>query len=193
MRVPPRPLRDCPWYLRPFFWNQKRRYGEVLQAALVWARRPRLFLAVAFLYGMIDSRRSPIPPALRSLLTVRVSQINHCPFCVDINARTLLRRGVPEEKVLALADWRTSPLFDEPERAALAFAEAMTESGAGVTDSIFEEVQRHFDEDAIVELAALVAFQNMSSKFNATLGVPPQGFCRLPVAGREGEAERRPA
>jgi AhpD family alkylhydroperoxidase len=193
MRVPPRPPRDCPWYLRPFFWNQKRRYGEVLQAALVWARRPRLFLAVAFLYGMIDSRRSPVPPALRSLLTVRVSQINHCPFCVDIIARTLLRRGVPEEKLLALADWRTSPLFDEPERAALAFAEAMTESGAGVTDSIFEEVQRHVDEDAIVELAALIAFQNMSSKFNAALGVPPQGFCRLPVAGREGEAERRPA
>lgn len=193
MRVPPRPLRDCPWYLRPFFWNQTRKYGDVLQAALLWARRPRLFLAVAFLYGMIDSRRSPIPPALRSLLTVRVSQINHCPFCVDINARTLLRRGVPEEKVLALAEWRTSPLFDERERAALAFAEAMTEGSGGVTDAEFAELRRHFDEDAIVELTALVAFQNLSSRFNAALGVPPQGFCRLPVAGRERASESRSA
>lgn len=193
MRVSPRPLRDCPWYLRPFFWNQKRKYGEVLQAALLWARRPRLFLAVALLYGAIDSRRSPIPPALRSLLTVRVSQINHCPFCVDINARTLLRRGASEEKILALADWRTSPLFDERERAALAFAEAMTAGGAGVNDTIFAELRRHFDDDAIVELAALIAFQNLSSRFNAALGVPPQGFCQLPIAGREPGAGSRSA
>lgn len=48
------------------------------------------------------------------------------------------------------------------------------------------ELKRHFDEDAIIELTALIAFQNLSSKFNATLGVPPQGFCRreTPVSVR---------
>lgn len=57
-----------PWYLRPFFWNQRRKYGAVLDAALLWARAPRLFIGVALLYGMIDRRSSPLPPPLRSLV-----------------------------------------------------------------------------------------------------------------------------
>ncbi len=190
MRVPPRRVAECPWYLRPFFWNQKRKYGEVLQAALLWARAPRLFLGVAFLYGMIDRRSSPIDPALRSLITVRISQINHCPFCVDINSMTLMKRGVPEEKVRALAEWRTSPLFDDRERAALDYAEAVTVTGAEVTDGMFAALRRHFDEDAIVELTGLIAFQNLSSKFNAALEVPPQGFCRLPATPPAADREK---
>jgi len=99
----------CPFYLRPFFWNQRRKYGEVLKAALLWARVPKLFAAVAVLYGVIDRHSSPIDPALRSLVTVRVSQINSCPFCVDINSATLLKRGVSLDKVDALETWRQRP------------------------------------------------------------------------------------
>lgn len=69
---------------------------------LVVGAGPRLFLGVAFLYGMIDRRSSPLRPALRSLVTVRVSQINHCPFCVDLNSATLLKRGVSRNKIAAL-------------------------------------------------------------------------------------------
>jgi len=50
-------------------------------------------------------------------------------------------------------------------------------------DAVHAELRRHFDEDAVVELTGLIAFQNMSSKFNAALDVPPQGFCRLPQPG----------
>lgn len=182
MRIAPASSR--PWYLRPFFWNQRRRYGKVLDAALLWARSPRLFLAVATLYGAIDRRSSPIDPALRSLLTVRVSQINHCRFCVDLNSATVLRRGIGEDKLWALEDWRASNLFDERERIALEYAEAVTRSDLEVTDELMARLKRHFDDDAIVELTALVAFQNLSSKFNAALDVPPQGFCRLPQRPR---------
>jgi AhpD family alkylhydroperoxidase len=183
------PARTRPWYLRPFFWNQRRKYGRVLDAALLWARSPPLFLSVATLYGAIDRRSSPIPPALRSLLTVRVSQINHCRFCVDINAATLLKRGIGEDKLRALEDWRASNLFDERERVALDYAEAITISDLEVADDLMARLKREFDDDAIVELTALIAFQNMSSKFNAALGVPPQGFCRLPE--RAGNAAER--
>ena len=177
MRIDPKPLSIYPWYLRPFFWNQRRKYGAVLDAALAWARAPRLFLGVAFLYGMIDRRGSPIAPALRSLVTVRVSQINHCPFCVDLNSATLMKRGASLEKVQALERWRESQLFDERERVALDYAEAMTVTGPGVDDGLMARLKRQFDDDAIVELTGLVAFQNLSSKFNAALGVPSQGFC----------------
>ena len=184
MRIAPKPPAAYSWYLRPFFWNQRRKYGAVLDSALLWARAPKLFLGVAFLYGMIDRKSSPLDPALRSLLTVRVSQINHCPFCVDLNSATLMKRGASLEKVEALARWRESGLFDDRERAALDYAEAMTLSQAGVDDALTERLKRHFDDDAIVELTGLIAFQNLSSKFNAALGVPAQGFCHFEPRGK---------
>jgi AhpD family alkylhydroperoxidase len=193
MRIPAKPLASYPWYLRPFFWNQRRKYGAVLDSALLWARAPRLFLGVATLYGMIDRKTSPIEPALRSLITVRVSQINHCPFCVDLNSATLLKRGASAEKVQALDAWQQSPLFSERERAALEFAEAITYSDRRVDDALMARVKQHFDDDAVIELTGLVAFQNLSSKFNSALEVAPQGFCRLPERVRAApDVEFRP-
>ncbi|MCY6382800.1 carboxymuconolactone decarboxylase family protein [Hoeflea prorocentri] len=180
MWIKPNTEHGSAWYLRPFFWNQRRKYGDVLDAALLWARSPKLFMGVACLYGMIDRRSSPISPALRSLLTVRVSQINHCSFCVDINSATLVKRGASLEKVSALAAWRQSALFDEKERDALDYAEAITWSDREVDADLVERLRRHFNDDEIVELTGLIAFQNMSSKFNSALNVPPQGFCQLP-------------
>ncbi len=191
MHIEPRPEALCPWYLKPFFWGQRRKYGKVLDAALLWARSPRLFLGVATLYGMIDRRSSPIEPALRSLVTVRVSQLNGCAFCVDLNSATLLRRGASLGKVEALGHWRDSILFDDRERAALDYAEAMTLSGAGVDGAHIGALRGHFADDVIVELTGLIAFQNLSSRFNAALGVPAQGFCALPrpptEAGNTGD------
>lgn len=181
MRIPAKKPGAYPWFVRLFFWNQRRKYGRILEPALLWGRSPWVFAAMALLYGALDRRRSPLSPVLRALITVRVSQINHCAFCVDINAATLLKRGVDEDKVAALADWRSSPRFDETERAALDYAEAVTLSGRAVEDAAFDRLRRHFDDDALVELTGLIAFQNLSSKFNAALDVPPQGFCALPL------------
>ena len=189
MRVSPRSSWAYPWYLRPFFWQQRRRYGAVLQSALLWARSPKLFLGVALLYGMIDRKSSPIDPALRSLVTVRVSQINGCSFCVDLNSATLLRRGAAPEKIELLNRWRNSDVFDERERAVLEYAEAMTRSELRVQDALITQLRTHFDDDAIVELTGLIAFQNMSSKFNSALAVPPQGFCHIPVSLARTDAD----
>ena len=168
-----------PWYVRLFFWNQRRRYGRVLEPARLWGRSPMVFSALALLYGALDRRKSPLEPALRSLVTVRVSQINWCAFCVEINSATVLRRGVDEEKLAALSGFESNPLFSLREKAALAYAEAITYSDRGTTPGHFRRLRAHFDDDAIIELTALVAFQNLSSKFNAALGVEPQGFCTV--------------
>ncbi|WP_212526031.1 carboxymuconolactone decarboxylase family protein [Actibacterium sp. MT2.3-13A] len=193
MRIEPKSWTRYPWWLRPFFWNQKRKYGVVLDAARLWARSPRLFAGVALLYGMIDRRSSPLDPALRSLVTVLVSQVNHCPFCVDLNSATLLRRGVSAERISALPDWRTSGLFSEAELAALDYADAMTRHERGVDDAGFSRLRQYFHDDAIIELTGLIAFQNLSSKFNAALAVPAQGFCRLPGPAGGGPWENAAA
>jgi uncharacterized peroxidase-related enzyme len=152
---------------------------------LLWGRVPKLFIAVAILYGVLDRRASPLDPVLRSLVTVRVSQINGCRFCVDINSATLITRAASHAKVDALEAWRDSDLFNAKERAALEYAEAMTDSTRRVTDAAVDRLREVFDDDAIVELTGLIAFQNLSSKFNSALDVPAQGFCRLPAAPSE--------
>lgn len=171
-----------PWYVRLFFWNQKRRYGAVLEPARLWGRTPKVFASLALLYGALDRRSSPIEPALRTLITVRVSQINWCSFCVDVNAATALKRGVAEEKLLAIAAFSDSPLFSAREKAALAYADAVTHTGRRPSMEQWATLREHFNDDAIIELTALIAFQNMSSKFNAALQVPPQGFCAVAPA-----------
>lgn len=168
-----------PWYVRLFFWNQKRRYGAILEPARLWGRTPRVFAALALLYGALDRRSSPIEPALRTLVTVRVSQINACSFCVDVNAATALKRNISEAKLLAIATFANSALFSDREKAALVYVETMTYSERRPAVNEFARLREHFSDDAIIELTALIAFQNLSSKFNAALQVPPQGFCAL--------------
>ncbi|MDG2501772.1 MAG: carboxymuconolactone decarboxylase family protein [Porticoccaceae bacterium] len=180
MHIPVKPLVKYPFWLRPFFYNQRRKYGAVLDPGLLWGRVPKLFAAVAILYGVLDRRRSPLDPVLRSLVTVRVSQINYCAFCVDINAMTLANRSGSMDKVEVLEQWQQSDMFGDTERLALEYAEAITYTDRQVTDDLMQRLKSVFDDDTIVELTGLVAFQNLSSKFNSALDVPPQGFCQLP-------------
>ncbi len=187
MRVTEKPLNQYPWYIRPFFWSQRRKYGQVLAPGLLWGRSPKLFMTVALLYGALDRKGSPLHATLRSLVTVRVSQINWCRFCVDLNSLTFAKRAGSMTKVDALDNWRESDAFDPMERVALEYAEAITITDRHVTDELMSSLRQHFDDDAIVELTALIAFQNLSSKFNSALDVPAQGFCRL--AARDKTAD----
>ena len=86
--------------------------------------------------------------------------------------------GLSDEKLDALADYATSPLFDARERAALAYADAMTYTGQEIPDELFDELRRHFDDDELIELTIIVAWENSSSKFNHALGVPSQHLWR---------------
>lgn len=90
-----------------------------------------------------------------------------------------MQAGASEDKIRAVPDCATSPLFDEVERAALAYAEAMTITGQRVDDALFARVRRHFSEPQVVELTAAVALENFRSKFNVALGIEAQGFCVL--------------
>jgi AhpD family alkylhydroperoxidase len=179
MRISEKPMHKYPWYLRLFFWNQERKYGQVLKPALLWARVPKLFLAVSILYGVLNRPKSPIDPILRSLVMVRVSQISWCPFCVDINASLFAERAGSSEKSRALERWRESEIFSKNEKAVLDYAEAITCPGQKVSDDLIARLRDFFDEDGIVELTGLVAFQTLSSKFNNALDIPSQGFCQI--------------
>lgn len=90
------------------------------------------------------------------------------------------KQGITLEKIIALSDFETNELFTEKERIALTYAEAMTRTDKGVNDTIFQQLRQHFNEDEIIELTATIAFENLSSKFNAALDIPSEELCRLP-------------
>jgi alkylhydroperoxidase family enzyme len=86
--------------------------------------------------------------------------------------------GVSDEKILALDEYATSPLYEEKERVALRYAERMTKTDQDVDDELFSRLRLFFDEDALVELTAAIAWENSSSKFNRALRVPSQRLWR---------------
>jgi alkylhydroperoxidase family enzyme len=89
--------------------------------------------------------------------------------------------GISDEKLLALLDWESSPLFDETERLVLEYADSITITDRDVSDALFARLRDCFDDDAIVELTEIVAWENASSKFNRALRVPSQGLWRRSV------------
>ena len=86
--------------------------------------------------------------------------------------------GVSDEKILALDEYATSPLYEEKERVALEYAERMTITDQDVDDDLFSRLRLVFEEDALVELTAAIAWENSSSKFNRALRVPSQHLWR---------------
>ena len=126
---------------------------------LIWGRGPRLVATVGILFGAIDGRRSALSRVLRSLVVVRVSQINSCAFCIDINFHSLANRSGSMDKRLQLTQWRQVGIFDEVERAVLGYAETMTFSDRKVTDDHVVTLRRFFDDDGVVELTGLFAFR----------------------------------
>jgi alkylhydroperoxidase family enzyme len=104
-----------------------------------------------------------------------------------------MRNGASEEKVeAALADYRKSPLLSPREKLALELCERMTYTNKRVTDRFFDRLKRHFTDEELVELAAIIALENFRSKFNPVFAVESQGFCPLPAVKRVAdEAARR--
>ncbi len=177
MRVSEKPNHNYPILARVIFWAQKKKYGDSLTPSKIWGRSPKLLYGLQALYRAVDRKSSPLEPSLRSLISIKISQINDCAFCTDIGEALLRKRGVSQEKVIAISHHESAPEFSERERVAIDYAVAMTVTGQSVSEVLFERLRKYFKDDEIVELTAVIAFQNLSSKFNAALGIPSQGFC----------------
>jgi AhpD family alkylhydroperoxidase len=134
--------------------------------------------------GVFQAKSYPIDTPLRSLISVRVAQLNGCSFCVDLNSYNMLKAAGSSEKAERVSSWRKETIYSEKECAALEWAEMMTDTGRENDPTLITELKKHFDEDAIVALTAWIAFQNLSAKFNAALGADENGLCKPPDASR---------
>ncbi|GAB3878807.1 carboxymuconolactone decarboxylase family protein [Kibdelosporangium lantanae] len=111
--------------------------------------------------------RSTLPKLTQELVSLRISQINGCGWCVDIHTRELAEAGETPLRTNLVAAWRESTVYTEPERAALTLAEEATrlaDAHPGVSDETWERVRKHFDDDQTVALVALVAQMNSANR-----------------------------
>lgn len=116
-----------------------------------------------------------LPAKTIDLVELRASQINGCSVCVDMHARNARRRGETDERLFAVAAWREAPYFDEAERAALALTEALTrlsDRPDPVTDEIWTEAARHYDEPALARLLVAIANINVWNRLNVAVRQP---------------------
>jgi len=108
------------------------------------------------------------------LLKLRASQINGCAYCIDMHSIDARAAGETEQRLYALDAWRETPFFNDRERAALAWIEAITLVAAThVPDDVFEEAKRHFSEQEIVDLTYLAATINAWNRLAIPLRAVP--------------------
>jgi AhpD family alkylhydroperoxidase len=102
-------------------------------------------------------RRCGLEQSLLELVKTRVSQMNGCAYCLDMHTKDARAAGETEQRLYLLAAWRETSFYSDRERAALAWAEALTAlSGREVSDELYAEVRRQFDEKAITDLTLAV-------------------------------------
>jgi AhpD family alkylhydroperoxidase len=115
-----------------------------------------------------------VPPQTLELVHLRASQINGCSACTDGGAANATKAGISTEKLLMVAAWYEDPRFDDAERAALALTEAMTrlaDRPGAVTDEIWAEAAKHYDERQLGALVLMVSITNFFNRINTTFRV----------------------
>jgi AhpD family alkylhydroperoxidase len=118
-----------------------------------------------------------LEPSLLSLLEFRVSQINGCAFCLDMHSKDLRAAGETEQRLYVLEAWRESPFYTDRERAALAWAEAVTALSDGhVPDEVFEQARQQFSEEELANLTLAIVTINGWNRLNIAFRTTPGSY-----------------
>jgi AhpD family alkylhydroperoxidase len=118
---------------------------------------------------------STLPHATQELVKIRASQINGCAFCTDMHTKDALHAGESQVRLNLVAAWREATVFTEAERAALELAEQGTrlaDSPGGVTDEVWANAAKHYDEDQLAALVSLIAIINSYNRMNVMIRQP---------------------
>jgi uncharacterized peroxidase-related enzyme len=151
----------------------KRTKGYPPNSWLTMVRKPTVFRAYRDLHTAVMMDEGEVPKALKFMIACVVSAAAGDPYCAAHNAENAAHiAAAPIGKVEALPRYETSPLFTPAERAALALATAAGSCPPAVTDEHFAELRRHYSEDAIVEIVAVIALLGWLNRWNITLATP---------------------
>ncbi|MDF0371691.1 carboxymuconolactone decarboxylase family protein [Streptomyces sp. NPDC000971] len=119
--------------------------------------------------------KSAVPAATQELVKIRASQINGCGFCLDMHTKEAAEAGETTLRLNMIAAWREATVFTEAERAALELTEQGTriaDAAGGVTDEAWADAAKHYDEDQLLALVALIAVINTYNRLNVMTRQP---------------------
>ena len=130
--------------------------------------------ALKALYGLgAYLAKSPLDKTLLHMVYYRVSQINGCAYCLDMHSKDFIEAGEPLQRLLVLDAWREAPFYSDSERAALAYAEAVTKIPNGhVWDDVYAEALKQFGEQGLIDLTVAVLAINSYNRINITFSQP---------------------
>jgi alkylhydroperoxidase family enzyme len=128
-----------------------------------------------------------LPVKVRDLAVNRVSWTVGCSFCVDFGAMLRRLAGLDLDQPIKIGDYATSPVYNDDERAAIAYVDAVTATRPEVADEQVADLEQRFGRAGMVELTYQIAHENMRSRMNSALDITEQGFstgsaCRMPWA-----------
>ncbi|MDP6345937.1 MAG: carboxymuconolactone decarboxylase family protein [Alphaproteobacteria bacterium] len=173
--------------LEDVFERAEAALGFVPTSFFMMGRKPSILRAFSRLSREVLGVPGSVPPALKWLVAHVASRSAGCRYCTAHTGTTAaLRHGVPPEKVAAAFEYETNPMFTGAERAALRFAQAAGSQPNMVGRADFDALLEHFDEDAIVEIMAVVSLFGWLNRWNDTMATAleeePRGFAEQHLA-----------
>jgi alkylhydroperoxidase family enzyme len=156
----------------------RRQFGKVLTPLkVVYARLPAAFALFSAKIGKLD-KKLRLPPEMVLLIREQVARINVCHFCMDIGRSIAIKASLNEAKFNALDKYRSSPLFSEAERAALAYVTELT-TEKKVEAGTFARLREHFSDRQICEIIWLVASEHFYNMTNIGLNIHSDMLCDI--------------
>ncbi len=135
--------------------------------------------------ALLQRASKTLPASVRELAVYWTARTVGCSWCVDFGAMLMRLEGLDIDRLAHIDDYATSPLYTDDERAAIAYADAMTTDPHTITDEQVDDLRRRFGAAGVVELTYQIGVENMRSRMNSALGITEQGFssgdaCRIP-------------
>ncbi len=170
--------------LRFIYWMAPRQYGKVPTLIKVVPTRVPKAMKLFSALGSFEAKGIRLDKELHYMIAMFVSGINGCGFCLDFGRMMAVKANMSMEKFNALPGYRTSQLFSDKERAALAYVEEATRNKK-VSDGTFEELRKYFNDTEIAEITILNAVQNFENLVNVPLGIGSDGLCAIAQARKK--------
>jgi uncharacterized peroxidase-related enzyme len=170
-RLAPLPPERTP-ELKDQFDAMRRNLGFVPNSILIMQRKPKLAKAFAQMTAAVWDPEGEVDRGFKRLIAHVSSRAAGCQYCMAHTAGGALHFGVEDRKLAAIWEYQTSSLFSEAERAALDLAVAGASVPNGATDEMFTRLRKHWSENQIVEIVAVIAMFGFLNRWNDTLATP---------------------
>ncbi len=192
-RIDPVPPQRANLLIRAMYRIAKRRFGEVPEPFAVAAHHPRLLVANGVHETLLQSASKKLPVNVRELAVFWTARTIGCSWCVDFGSMLQRLDGLDVERLKDIDSYATSPAYSDDERAAIAYADAITRDPHTITDEQVADLQRRFGDDGVIELTYQIGMENMRARMYSALGITEQGFnsgnaCRVPWTTVDSQA-----